>query len=172
MITVLRLGHRHERDHRISTHCGLVARALGANKIIYSGERDEKLLDSINNVTTNWGGPFQCSYESNWKKVIRNFRGTRVHLTMYGIPMQKEMRKIRTSRNLLVIIGGEKVPGEVYRMADYNVAVANQPHSEVAALAVFMHDLQRGKELEKRFTKSKLRIIPSKDYKNVVSTKK
>ena len=38
MIVVLRLGHRIGRDARISTHCGLVARALGANKIIYSGD--------------------------------------------------------------------------------------------------------------------------------------
>ena len=47
MIVVLRLGHRRARDKRISTHVGLVARAFGAQKIIYSGEKDQKLLDSI-----------------------------------------------------------------------------------------------------------------------------
>ena len=51
MIIVLRMGHRQKRDERLSTHCGLVARALGADRIIYSGERDGKLLYSVNDVS-------------------------------------------------------------------------------------------------------------------------
>ena len=51
MIVVLRIGHRLKRDERVSTHCGLVSRALGANKIIYSGEKDDKMLETIINVS-------------------------------------------------------------------------------------------------------------------------
>ncbi len=160
MITVLRLGHRSERDKRVSTHCGLVARAFGAEKIVYSGERDEGLLKSVNSVAERWGGPFKAVYEKNWMKVIKNFKGLKVHLTFYGLPIQKEIGKIRKAKNVLLIVGGEKVPSEVYHAADYNIGVTNQPHSEVAALSVFLHEYFKGKELEKRFKNAKLRIVP------------
>ena len=38
----------------------------------------------------------------------------------------------------MIVVGGAKVPGDVYKICQYNVAVGNQPHSEVAALALFM----------------------------------
>ncbi len=166
MITVLRLGHRKKRDARLSTHCGLAARALGAGAIIYSGERDEKLLDSLKKVSKNWGGKFKVSYEKNWRKVIRGYKGTKVHLTMYGLPIEAKMAKIRGRRDVLVIIGGEKVPGEVYRSVDYNIAVTNQPHSEVAALAIFLHEHFRGKELSKKFG-GRLKIVPQAHGKKI-----
>lgn len=159
MITVLRLGHRKKRDARLSTHCGLAARALGADAIIYSGEKDPTLLESIRKVNKNWGSKFKVSYEKNWKRVIKNFRGARVHLTMYGLPIQDQIGKIRKEKDILVIIGGEKVPGWVYHAVDYNVAITNQPHSEVAALAIFLHELLRGKELRKKFD-GRLKIVP------------
>lgn len=167
MITVLRLGHRRIRDARISTHVGLVARAFGTEKIIYSGEKDQSLIDSLDKVSENWGGKFKISYEKNWRKIIKNFRGKKIHLTMYGLPIQDEINKIRRNKNLLVVVGGEKVPGEVYSLVDYNVAVSNQPHSEVAALAVFLHEYFRGKELQKSFG-GKFRIIPQKTGKKLI----
>jgi len=164
-ITILRLGHRHDRDARISTHCGLVARALGADKIIYSGEKDEKLLESVRNVVKTWGGPFKVEYSESWRKVIKQYKRKKfliVHGTMYGIPIQKKINEIIKKRpqRILFIVGSEKVPGEVYRMADFNIAVANQPHSEVASLTVFLHEFFKGKELSKKFKKAKLKIVP------------
>ena len=167
MITVLRLGHRRVRDARLSTHVGLTARAFGARKIVYSGEKDEKLLDSVKKVTREWGGPFSVCYEKKWRHVIKNFKGTKVHLTMYGLPVQKEISKVRKKRDVLVIVGGEKVPFEVYEVVDFNLAVTAQPHSEAAALAVFLHEYFRGKELQKKFKKSKRRILPQKCGKRV-----
>jgi tRNA (cytidine56-2'-O)-methyltransferase len=161
MITVLRLGHRAGRDPRISTHCALVARAFGANRIIYSGEHDSDLEKSVTGIVRNWGGTFEISYERKWKWVIGNFMGTKVHLTMYGIPLLKKIAGIRKSRNILVIVGGSKVPGEVYGLADYNVSVTGQPHSEVAALAVFLHELQRGEEMKMKFGDARIMVIPS-----------
>lgn len=163
MIIVLRLGHRKLRDARLSTHCGLISRALGAREIIYSGEEDSQLVDSIKKATERWGGSFKVSYERNWRNVIRKFRSRKfaiVHLTMFGMPIQKKISGIRKSRNVLAIIGSEKVPGEVYGLADFNVAVTNQPQSEAAALAIFLHEYFRGKELDIKFPKAKIRIIP------------
>ena len=42
-VTILRLGYRRGRDPRITTHLALVARALGAQKFLFSGDEDEKM---------------------------------------------------------------------------------------------------------------------------------
>ena len=141
-ITVLRLGHRAGRDPRISTHCALVARAFGADRIIYSGEHDSDFESSVKNIVKNWGGKFEIEYEKNWRRLIKGFPGKKVHLTMYGIPLLKEISGIRKSNEILVIVGGQKVPAEVYHMVEHNISVTSQPHSEVAALAVFLHELK------------------------------
>ena len=39
--------------------------------------------------------------------------------------------------DILIIVGGSKVPGKVYKAADWNVSVTTQPHSEVSSLAIF-----------------------------------
>lgn len=166
MIIVLRLGHRKERDARISTHCGLVARALGADAIVYSGEKDEKMMNSIRKVVKKWGGKFSVSYESNWKNTIRKHKSfSIVHLTMYGLPVQKEIGKIRKRRDILVVIGGEKVPFDVYNKAHWNISVTNQPHSEVAGLAIFLDKYFSGKELDKKFAKAKIQLVPQEKGK-------
>lgn len=162
-IVVLRLGHRKERDKRISTHCGLVARAFGADEIIYAGEEDEGLVESVNCVSKKWGGKFKAKYEKNWKKVLKNFKGKKVHLTFYGID-QKELPKIKS--NLLIVIGSEKVPREVYEMCDFNVSITNQPHSEVAALAVFLNNLSTTKK-GKTFGNARIKIFPNPRGKTV-----
>lgn len=166
MISVLRLGHRAARDKRVSTHVGLVARAFGAERIVYTGEEDEHLLSSLKKVKQNWGGRFRVEYRVDWRPLIRKFKGKVVHLTMYGLPFEKKIGELR-GKDLLVIVGGEKVPGEVYGLADYNLAVGNQPHSEVAALAVFLHELFKGKELRKRFKGAKQRVIPREKGKRL-----
>jgi len=166
----LRLGHRRIRDQRITSHCGLVARAFGTNGITYSGEKDENLEKSIKKVVKNWGGPFEISYEKNWRKIIKNWKGKIVHLTMYGLPIQDKINKIKKSRgNLLIIIGSEKVATDVYHSSDWNIAVTNQPHSEVAALAIFLDMLFKGKELKKKFKKIKIKIIPQEKRKKTIS---
>ena len=167
MITVLRIGHRIKRDARISTHCGLVARAFGADEIIFSGERDTNLLKGLREVVKNWGGPFSVRYEKNYRNVIKRYKKKAciIHLTMYGLSLEKEIRKIRKKRNILLIIGSEKVPGEVYHLSDYNIAVTSQPHSEVAALAIFLNS---SKKKEKKFKRAKLRIVPHERGKKVI----
>ena len=73
--------------------------------------------------------------------------------------------------NILVVVGAEKVPAEMYDLADWNVAVGSQPHSEVAALAVFLDHLMEGQELNKDFDGG-LKIIPSPRGKQVVGHRK
>ena len=166
MIIVLRLGHRLKRDERISTHCGLVARAFGAGKIIYSGDKDEKILETLKSVAERWGGKFSVEYDGSWRKVINYNKKKKyiiINLTMYGIPIEKNIKRIKKQKNILAIIGSEKVPGEVYQLADYNVAVTSQPHSEVAALAIFLNLLNK----KKAFSNAKLKIVPQAKGKKV-----
>jgi tRNA (cytidine56-2'-O)-methyltransferase len=173
MLSVLRLGHRVGRDLRVTTHVALAARALGADAVILSGERDAGVLESVASVCRRWGGAFKISYEKDWRKFIGKFKGTKVHLTMYGLPLKKVICGLRRAENVLLIVGAEKVPREVYDAADYNVSVTSQPHSEVAALAVFLHEYFKGRELDRDFTgktSGLLKIIPRERGKNVVKT--
>jgi tRNA (cytidine56-2'-O)-methyltransferase len=168
MIWVLRLGHRIERDKRLSTHCGLVARAFGAQKLVYTGQKDSGLEESINSVTKGWGGPFEIEHSESARKLIKDWKGKSVHLTVYGIPLQKKIRTFRKIRNLLIVIGGEKVPPEVYQDCDWNISISQQPHSEVGALAVFLHEYFGGKELEKKFRKAQKKVLPQERGKKLV----
>ncbi len=170
MLVILRLEHRPFRDQRISTHCGLISRALGADKMIYTGQQDDSFEKSINGVTSRFGGKFRIEFSDSWKKVIQEYKKKKfliAHLTMYGLEIQKQIGKIKKSKNLLVIIGGEKVHWEVYQLANYNIAVTNQPHSEVGALAIFLDKYFSGKELEKKFS-GKIKIIPQERGKKVL----
>lgn len=169
-VSVLRYGHRVVRDARVTTHCCLVSRALGAKEIILAGERDEKLKKEVEGIARKWGGKFKVSLEDNWKKALKEKQKKKfkvVHLTMYGEPVQKVIKKIRREKKLLVVVGSQKVPGELYKVSDYNVGVTNQPHSEIAALAVFLHEAFQGKELEKKFPNAKMKIMPQKNGKRV-----
>lgn len=170
-IKVLRLSHRIERDKRLSTHVALAARAFGCSEIVYSGEKDSKLENSINNVVKNWGGNFKIKYVKNWRKFLKEQKFLKIHLTMYGINLPdiiNEIRQISKLKGLLVVVGSQKVEVEVYELSDYNLAVGNSPHSEVSSLAIFLHELFKGKELNKKFKNAKLRIIPQKRGKNVI----
>jgi len=175
MIVVLRLGHRPERDKRITTHVALTARAFGADRIIIAAEEDEHVRESVEDVVRRWGGPFEITFDPGWRKFMRKWKergGAIVHLTMYGIHIDDAMPRIRKEleegRDILVVVGAEKVPREVYEMADYNVGVGNQPHSEVAALAVFLDRLLKGEGLRKSFENAKLKIIPQERGKRVI----
>ena len=168
-ITVLRLGHRFARDKRLSTHVALTARAFGAERIVFDVQ-DSEVRESVDAINESWGGDFKVEFIKNWKTFIERFDGVKVHLTMYGLNLNDNIEEIRNQgKDVLVIVGGQKVPSEVYHMVDYNIGVGNQPHSEVAALAVFLDRLADGAELEKDF-KGKKRIVPQERGKKVVES--
>ena len=171
-VVVLRLGHRYVRDDRVTTHVFLTARAFGACKVIYSGQRDKKLEETVREVVEMWGDSFEVVYEGDWRQTIENWKvseGEVIHLTVYGLPVQDVIPKIREStKNKMVIVGGAKVPGVVYKLAEWNVSITSQPHSEISALSIFLHELFYGKELSKTFKNAKLRVTPQTKGKNVL----
>ncbi len=165
-ITVLRLGHRKDRDKRASMHVALVARALGAKKIVFCGENDPDIVARVNAVSKKWGGTFSASYSESYRKTIKAFRGKKVHLTMYGTPLLAATPAL-AGKNLLIVVGSEKVPRDVYELCDANVSATSQPHSEIAALALFMREVQGKTAYEHAFPKARVRIFPSEKGKNL-----
>jgi tRNA (cytidine56-2'-O)-methyltransferase len=166
MIEVLRIGHRPERDKRVTTHVCLVARAFGADAITID-TADSSIERNLASVTKRFGGNFQVRTGVDWRRHMRDFRGTRVHLTMYGMTLEESVLRIPKAAPLLIVVGASKVPASAYRLADFNVSVSNQPHSEVAALALFLDRWFQGKELRRDFG-GPVKILPSQRGKNVV----
>lgn len=168
---ILRLGHRYERDKRITTHVGLVARAFGADGIIISDINDSNVYESIKDVVDRFGGNFFIEMGEKKQTILKKWKdlgGEIIHLTMYGIPVPNIIDIIRKSpKDKLIIVGASKVERLVYEMADYNVSITSQPHSEVAALAIFLDYLFQGSEFGLKFQDAKMEVIPSEKGKEV-----
>ena len=170
-LCVLRLGHRPGRDERMTSHVGLTARALGADRVVFAGGGADSQT-TVESVTERFGGPFRAEVLDSYRPLLREWDGSVVHLTMYGLPVQEvegEIRSAHRTKPLLVVVGAEKVSFDVYEAADYNVAVTNQPHSEVASLAVFLDRLLDGRELDRAWTDAERRVIPKERGKRVES---
>lgn len=172
---ILRLGHRVQRDQRITTHVGLTARALGAEGMLLDSD-DSGIEKSISEVTQRWGGSFYVKRITNWKNEIRKWKesgGKVLHLSMYGVNLPDVINDIVTeniTENLLIVVGAEKVPPELYGLADWNVAVGNQPHSEVAALAIVLDRLAASSgadPLKTQFSGGEVEIVPKSRGKEV-----
>jgi tRNA (cytidine56-2'-O)-methyltransferase len=168
-IEVLRIGQRILRDDRVTTHVALVARAFGASKI-YMNEIDPEIKETVNKINNTWGGEFEIEFITNWRNVITSKKDTSkiIHLTMYGENINEIQKNIQEEKDVLIVVGAEKVPREIYDKADYNVSIGNQPHSEISALSILLDRIQNGVQFEKKFENSKRVIIPSKNGKNVI----
>ena len=173
-VAVLRIGHRLVRDDRATTHAALVARAFGADKIYMTGI-DQSVGNTIASVTKRWGGNFQVEVIQDWKGIANSWKkegGKVAHLTMYGINIDDATKRLLKEEKILVMIGSEKVPREAYDLADYNIAIGNQPHSEIAALAIFLDGMFQGKQLKKEHGGGRLKISPVERGKKVIEMDK
>ncbi|NHN58868.1 MULTISPECIES: tRNA (cytidine(56)-2'-O)-methyltransferase [Halorussus] len=185
-VAVLRLGHRPGRDERMTTHVGLTARALGADRAVLAGDAG-KSRETVEDITDRFGGPFAVELTDSPKAVLRDWEGKVVHLTMYGERVQDVEDAVRAAHRgespagedvdegsegqpILVVVGSQKVSFDVYEAADWNVGVTNQPHSEVAGLAVFLDRLFEGRELDREWTDADRRVVPEATGKTVIPT--
>ena len=168
-LDVLRLGYRKGRDPRITTHIALVARAMGADGFLLAGDEDKEMFENLNSVSKRFGGTLETEHVSGMGHLKRHVAngGVAVHLTMYGEPFRKSIPKIRRDRPVVIVVGGAKVPGDVYKICQHNVAVGNQPHSEVAALALFMDAWFGESASERNFDDARLIIEGTNDGKLV-----
>ena len=170
-IEVLRIGQRLVRDDRVTTHVALVSRAFGASKILMYDANPE-IKETVSKINKMWGSDFQVEIIEEWKKILKSKKSDSykiVHLTMYGENINSVEAKLRKEDKILVVVGAEKVPREVYDLADYNVAVGSQPHSEIAALAILLDRILEGKQFQKKHANAQREIIPTKRGKQVVA---
>ena len=168
-IEVLRIGQRVVRDDRVTTHVALVVRSFGAQKI-YMNEVNPEIKYTVSSINKTWGGNFKIEIISEWKKIIKEKKNAAVkivHLTMYGQNINNVETKIQNEDKIMIVVGAEKVPREIYELADYNVAVGSQPHSEVSALGVLLDRIQQGKQFEFKFENPERVIIPQEQGKDV-----
>jgi tRNA (cytidine56-2'-O)-methyltransferase len=169
MIVVLRLGHRPSRDKRVTTHVALTARAFGADEIWVS-TKDGALEKTVASVVARFGGGFVIRTGVKWRDAIKSWKGKSVHLTMYGEQIDGVLPSMDASADILVVVGAEKVPRDVYDLVDWNMSVGNQPHSEIAALAVFLDRLTRGANLYAE-TGGPMKVVPNPRGKTVVDSR-
>jgi tRNA (cytidine56-2'-O)-methyltransferase len=167
-----------ERDRRVTSHLALVARAFGASRIIIAGDRDSTLNHTVDTIVNQWGGEFNIEKRpfADWKIIITEWKesgGKILHLTMYGenlLTFEKSESFHRLQEDpiqrtkLLIVVGGKKVPGKVFHLANWNIGIGNQPHSEVSALAVFLDHLMPNM-LQQKFAGAKHQIVPSLEGK-------
>jgi len=116
------------------------------------------------------GREFVVEFIDNWKSVVKKKKeeGFKIiHLSMYGEKINDVQNQLRKEEKMLVVVGAEKVPREIYELADYNIGVGSQPHSEISALAILLDRIQQGEQFEKVFPDAKRKIIPTKNGKNV-----
>ncbi len=173
-IVVVRVGHRPGRDDRMTTHVGLTARALGADRFVLAADHGGP-LERIEDVTERFGGPFRTERVDSVRSFLREWSGGIAHLTMYGLPIQEQLTDIRGSIDpagpgVAVVVGAEKVPFDLYELADWNVAITNEPHSEVASLAIFLDRLTDGAGLSPGLSGGTHRVVPQACGKRVVET--
>ena len=170
VIEVVRIGQRVVRDDRVTTHVALVARAFGANTILMT-EVNPEIKDTLEKINNTWGGDFSIEFIDSWKSVIKKKKENGfkiVHLTMYGEKINDIQSNLRKEENLVIVVGAEKVPREIFEFADYNVGIGSQPHSEISALAILLDRIQMGSQFNKVFSGAKRKIIPAKKGKTVV----
>ena len=169
IIEVVRIGQRVVRDDRVTTHAALVARAFGASRI-HMTEVNPEIRDTLCRINEEWGGDFGVEFVESWMRVIREKKAggyAVVHLTMYGQEVSEVQDEIAGKEKVLVVVGAGKVPREVYEVADYNVGIGSQPHSEISALAVLLDRVQGGRQLGREFAGARRRIVPSARGKDV-----
>lgn len=169
-IVLLRLGHRPERDKRITTHVGLTARLLGAEGMLLASD-DPGIVQTLDDVVRRWGGNFYVKNNVNFKQEMRDWQaagGKICHLSMYGINLPDVTDELKSCDRLMIVVGAEKVPPEVYQLADWNIAVGSQPHSEVAAVAITLDRIADSEPLRRKFPGAELTIIPSEKGKRVI----
>jgi len=170
VIEVVRIGQRVVRDDRVTTHVALVARAFGASAILMT-EVNPDIKDTLEKINKTWGGDFLIEFIDSWKPVIKSKKENGfkiVHLSMYGENINDIQSELKSEEDLLIVVGAEKVPREIYEYADYNVGIGSQPHSEISALAILLDRIQQGSQFEKVFSGAKRKIIPTKKGKTVV----
>jgi len=158
MISVLVIGGY---DYTSILDMCLTARAMGASEMILTTKKNDKLVKYIHDLERKWGGRFRVGFVNNYKTALDNaVNYKKVYLTRYGVPLNKLAYTLNTYKNIMLIVSPATTSPKLHNIADFNVSVTDQPHSSSAAIAVFLHEFYRGRELAIHFENAKYKVIP------------
>ncbi|MEM3841088.1 MAG: hypothetical protein QXN59_00100 [Candidatus Micrarchaeaceae archaeon] len=153
----------------------LTARALGASSAVFTISNPQlisRLKRSCSVVAKKWGGNFSVQFTSNWKGYLESRRNYKtVHLTRYGIPVQKRLYTLRSYKNIIIAISTTKELKSMCTVADFNISITSQPHSSIAAMAIFLNQYFAGRELSLNFSNAKFKVLPSQNEQLLKRTK-
>ena len=158
-ISILAIGRY---DYSSSIDMCLTARALGASEMIFASKRDAKIIRYMSSLEKEWGGKFKISFVKSYKVALDNaVKSKKVYLTRYGMPLSKLTYILNTYKNIMLMVSSVKASSKIlHNIADFNVSVTDQPHCASAAIAVFLHNFYRGRELAMHFENAKYKVIP------------
>ncbi len=158
MISVVVVG---KPDYGLSVDLALAARAFGAQQIVFTSERSDRLVRHFKSVVSKWGGSFEVLFTKDWIGFVKEKRNYKsVYLTQFGLPFSKVSSIIKTYKNLVVIISTDGARGAAAH-SDFNVSISTQPHVSISALAIFLHEFYSGRELAMHFENAKYRVVPA-----------
>jgi tRNA (cytidine56-2'-O)-methyltransferase len=158
MISVLVIGGN---DYASNLDLCLTARALGASEMIFTTKRDARLVRYISALERKWGGKFRVDFVKDYRTALKNSMNyKKVYLTRYGVPLHKLTYMLNTYKNIMLIVSPISTSPKLHNLADFNVSVTDQPHCSSAAIAVFLHEFYRGRELAVHFENAKYKVLP------------
>jgi len=167
VISILAIG---KYSYLNSLDLCLTARALGASEIIFTREKEPKIIRHMNGLEKKWGGKFNVTFVKSYKKVLKDATNyKKVYLTRYGMPINKLTYVLNTYKNIMLIVSFTEAPSKMLDiLTDFNVSITEQPHCSIASIAIFLHDFYRGRELAMHFENAKYKVIPKEHGLSVV----
>ncbi|GIS92543.1 MAG: hypothetical protein CM1200mP21_08380 [Candidatus Poseidoniales archaeon] len=98
---------------------------FGADEVILAGEEDDSALETWNSVSHRFGGSFRLPIRAQADELAEAISdsGTVIHLTMYGESWKKVAGQIPKDKPAVIVVGGTKVPAEVFSIANHNVSM-------------------------------------------------
>jgi len=154
----------------MTTHVGLTARALGADRVIFPDNAGQS-AETVRDITDRFGGPFAVELRDDQKAIVRNFEGVVVHLTMYG-------ERVKTWRETFASRSKGRRPPDRRRRREGAVGAVRarrlqRGRDEPAALRGrrarrVPRPAVRGTELDREWEDADRRVMPEATGKTVI----
>ena len=89
----------------------LVSRAFGASFINFCNNDHKDIAyvsRTVSSLNNKWGGKFSVSRSGTWRGYVNEKKNyIKIYLTRYGVPMKSMEYRIRTYKNILLIVSSQ-----------------------------------------------------------------
>ncbi len=155
-INVLAIGRN---SYQNSLDLCVTSRALGASEITFIGKKDPRLVNYVNKMDNKWGGKFKVSFAQNYRDFMKSSdKAIKIYLTRYGTSLNEKSTMISTYKRIVLIVTDKEDVDYINKIADFKISITSQPHCRAAAIAVFLHEYYKGRELAMHFENARYKI--------------